>query len=87
MQAILKQPYEVELTFHSRRLQQREKALMESKSELTSQILMISSERERTLCESEELQGEIDLRIKRCDGLQTEKSKSITKDENYCRCS
>ena len=34
---------------------------------------MILSESDRSLCKSEELQGEIDLHIKRCDELQLEK--------------
>ena len=55
---------------------------MESKSELTSQIWMISSERDRALCKSGELQGEKDIHIKRCDGLQTEKENLLQKAES-----
>ena len=47
--------------------------LVESKSELTLQIAMISSGRDRSLCKCKELQGEIDLRIKRCDELEIKK--------------
>ena len=34
------------------------------------------------MCKSEELQGEIDIHIKRCDGLQTEKENLLLKAES-----
>ena len=41
-----------------------------------------SSEKDRVLCKSEELQGEIDIHIKRYDGLQTEKENLLLKAES-----
>ena len=43
---------------------------------------MISSERDRVLCKSGELQGEKDIHIKRGDGLQTKKEYHFKKAES-----
>ena len=42
----------------------------------------VTTQSDRTLCKSGELQDEIDLHIKRCDGLHTEKENNLKLDKD-----